>query len=63
MPWVLVDILIAVLALLVLGGALLIGYLHVKQLMRTAKESSSKVGVVTAQIDALQSASAARRTP
>ena len=63
MPWVLVDILIGVLALLLLGAALFAGFLHVKQLLRAGKAASARVGVVTAELDALQRQAARDRTP
>ncbi|MCU1587612.1 MAG: hypothetical protein JWN31_1105 [Frankiales bacterium] len=44
MPWVLVDVLIGALALLVLIAALVIGFLHVKALLRTGKSASARVG-------------------
>jgi flagellar basal body-associated protein FliL len=63
MPWVLVDILIGVLAVLVFGAVALALFRHVKSFTRSAKAAGARVGAVTAEIDAIQSESAARRTP
>lgn len=63
MPWVLLDIVIGALAVLLFGGLLYAGYRHVRQLMSTAKTAGSRIGALTAEIDAIQSGSAGRRTP
>jgi Flp pilus assembly protein TadG len=63
MPWVLVDILIGALAVVVFGAVAFALFKHVKSLLRSAKDAGTRVGAVTAQIDAIQSESAARRTP
>ena len=63
MPWLLVDILIGIAALLVLGAVVFAGYLRVRALIRAGKDAGKRVGVVTAEIDALQTQGASRRTP
>lgn len=63
MLWVLVDILIGVAALAVLAVVGFVGYRHVKQLLRSAKNAGKRVGVVTDEIDKLQRQGASRRTP
>lgn len=54
MPWVLLDIVIAVVAVLVLAATGLVGYRHVRGLMRTVGGASERVGDAMASIEAAQ---------